>query len=187
MSNWANASTSFWNILKNLLIAYDAMLQELPFISNWRQWTFWLVAGVLGSGVTTAIASRWLHRRELDAQVEQTDAAASELRIRAKVTEGDAIGRYMQWLQQAQERYDVLRGELVELQDRCAGLMNENTDVRSQLANAQLDIELKELFIGRLHAATKLGLELKDLPPSLDDVIIMLERMRDSRMEKLRD
>jgi chromosome segregation ATPase len=156
------------------------MLQEPTLTSyTWQQWVFWLIAGVLGSGLTGVIATRWLYRRRLSAEVQQTDAATTKIRIEARVAEGDAIGRYMQWLQQAQERYDVLRGELTELQDQCANLINENRQLTTDLAQANTTIQLNEHYIAQLHAATKLGMELRDLPPSVDDIILMLEATRD--------
>jgi hypothetical protein len=157
------------------------MLQDLPLTNyTWRQWVFWLIAGALGSGLTTAIITRWLYRRKLRADVAQADATTTEISIRTKVTEGDAIVRYIRELRDAQRSYDELRGELTGLQDQCANYINENRKLIDELAQANIDIELKELFIGRLHAATKLGMELKDLPPSLDDVILMLEVLRDA-------
>jgi hypothetical protein len=149
------------------------MLQELPLTTyTWRQLAFWAVAGVLGTGATTAIVTRWLYRSKVGAET-------TKIRVETKVTEGDAIGRYMGWLQQAQERYDTLRDELTELQDQCAELMNRERQLATDLAQANTVIKMNEHYIAQLHAATKLGMELRDLPPHIDDIILMLEAARD--------
>lgn len=155
------------------------MSQDFPLLlTDWRSLALSALALILPTGVISVILTKWLERRKYKAEVRQTD-------VETIVAAGDALGRNMERLTQAQDRYDKLRLELTDLQDQCADLINndrersrELTEARFEIEQLKTDIELKDLFIGRLHAATKLGVQLKELPASLDDVILMLEVLR---------
>ena len=155
------------------------MVQEPPFIPvNWRQLVLWLVAAIFGSSFTTAIVTSWLERRRRRADVDHTDASTSETRVRTRVAEGDAIVRYIGSLSKLQDDIDELRRERDDSEARCLELIAEVSHLRTDLAQANTTIQLNEQFIARLHAATKLGMELSGLPPSIDEVIEMLETIR---------
>jgi chromosome segregation ATPase len=161
------------------------MLQDVPLpLANWRAIVFYLVAAVLGSSLTTALVTGWLARRQRRAEITQADASTTEIRVRTRVAEGDAVIRYTQSLVEAQDRVDALRDKLantedklVDIESRCMELTSENRNLQADLQQAQITIRLNEQFIARLHAATKLGVELKDLPPTIADVIMMLQEL----------
>jgi len=153
-------------------------MQELPLIPlNWRTFALYLIAAILGSGTIAALVTSWIERRKRRADLAQTDAATTEIRIRTKLTEVDAIGKYRSMLTETQEQVDRLRDENLELESRCLDLLVAKKQADTDLAQANTTIGLNEQFIARLHAATKLGMELKDLPPTIRDIIEMLEAL----------
>lgn len=146
------------------------MLQDLSLPSlSWWQLVFWALAAVFGSGTIATLATLWVTRRNRQSDVHVTEATAAEIKIRARVAEGDAIGRYMSLLVEAQERIDAIRDERDGLQLQVAQLTTEQ--------------EMAEMFIARLHAANKLGIQLKDLPPTIAEVINLLQAVTVNRGE----
>jgi len=153
-------------------------MQEVPLIPlNWRTFALYLVAAILGSGTIAAVVTSWLERRKRRADLAQSDATTTEIRVRTRLTEVDAISKYRTMLTETQEQVDRLRDENLKLEAENLDLAVMKKRLESEVAQANTTIELNEMFIARLHAATKLGLELKDLPPTIPEVIEMLESL----------
>lgn len=135
-------------------------MQESPVIlPHWLQTAFgWLASGVAG-GLIVRLYTTWLNRKKPAAEVQVTEATATEITVRAGSNAGEAVMRMMDRLDSAQVTIDRLRGE--------------RDDWRLRAMNAEDDAKTAQHFTDQLNAAGKLavcehhpeGVRLSDYTP----------------------
>lgn len=135
-------------------------MQESPVVlPHWIQTAFgWLASGVAG-GLIVRLYIIWLNRKKPAAEIELTQANATEVTVRAYSAAGDLVGRMMDRLDVAQLTIDRLR--------------NERDDWRARAMNADDDAKAAQMFTDQLTAAGKLvicehhpnGVRLRDYIP----------------------
>lgn len=121
---------------------------------TWKQTALgWLVSSLVGGGIVKAYTI-WLNRRKPAAEVQVTEATATEITIRSQSAAGDAIIRMMGRLDDAQATIDRLRGERDEWEMKAFDLQVELRDSRAangiMTSQAKLDnyhIRKQAIFI----------------------------------------
>jgi FtsZ-binding cell division protein ZapB len=78
---------------------------------GWKELVLAIVASSIATGGIYRLVNIWLHRKKPSAET-------AEITIRAKVTEGDAVARWMDRLEVAQTNIDRLRHERDKWQDQ---------------------------------------------------------------------
>lgn len=146
-------------------------MQESPVVlPHWIQTAFgWLASGVAG-GLIVRLYTTWLNRKKPAAEVELTQANATEVTVRAYSAAGDAVGRMLDRLDVAQLTIDRLR--------------NERDEWRLKAVKAEDDARTAQLFTEQLTAAGKLvvcehhpnGVRLSDYTPQ------QLNRLRQNQI-----
>ena len=139
-------------------------MQSEPFSSlGWQQLLLLWLANNLGVSAITTVVNLWLQRRQRMSVEENTDAQTAEIHVRARVTEGDAIVRYIQQIGAAQDTIDRLRSERDAWQDEYDKVFVERDQLT--LINGKLRDEVKvyEEQVKRMHATlTSHGLNYDD-------------------------
>ena len=135
-------------------------MQE-SFIASptWTHTALGLLAALLTGGGIVQFYNSWLNRRKPAAEVQVTEATATEIKVRANASASDAVMRMMDKLSDAQSQIDDLRIE------RDAALL--------KAAKAEDDAEAQRIFVMQLNAAARLtvcehhptGVKLSDFTP----------------------
>ena len=153
-------------------------MSEAKTIPHWLyQVLGWIATFVAGGGAyklfNKLLAAYW---KKPQAEVHKTDAETAEIVVRThsqvvktQTDIGDAVVRMVSKLEETQELIDEIR--------------DENIGLKMQVAQLETQVRSNEYFIARLHAGNKLGLQLADLPPTLKEVIQMLEQLDDHKKE----
>lgn len=117
-------------------------MQESPVIlPHWLQTAFgWLASGVAG-GLIVRLYTTWLNRKKPAAEVQVTEATATEINVRAGSSAGDAVMRMMDRLDAAQLTIDRLRCERDAWQDEYDKAFTERDDLllRNNLLQSEVD------------------------------------------------
>jgi hypothetical protein len=125
----------------------------------WLHSAFGWIASFLTGATIFKLIDIWLNRKKPAAEVQVTEATATEITVRSHSTAGDAIIRMMTRLDEAQATIDRLRDQRDEWELKAFDLQVELKDARAEvgqlLAQARLDdhhirkqsafIEAKEL------------------------------------------
>jgi hypothetical protein len=93
-------------------------MQESTHVPQWLQLASSIVAGVLSGIGIDRLYNTWLNRKKPAAEINVTDATATEIHVRAGSTAGDAVIRMLARLDVAQETIDRLRAERDAWQDQ---------------------------------------------------------------------
>lgn len=127
-------------------------MQESISSPHWVQTALGLLASFLAGGGVYKLVNTWLNRKKPAAEVQLTEATATEVTIRASSSAGEAIMRFMDRLDTAQQTIDRLR--------------KERDDEKLRADKATDDARASELFVEQLHAAARLaGVRLSDYTP----------------------
>ena len=146
-------------------------MSEAKTIPHWLyQVLGWIATFVAGGGAyklfNKLLQAYW---KKPQAEVHKTDAETTEIIVRTHSQVGDSVVRMIDKLEHTQDLIDEIR--------------EENVELKMQVAQLETQIQSDEYFIARLHAASKLGLQLQDLPPTLKEVIQLLKRLDDHSKE----
>lgn len=142
------------------------MQEGLTTLPQWAQTTLQVVASVFAGVGLDRIYNTWLNRKKPAAEINVTEATATEIRVRASASAGEAVIRMLDRLDGAQVTIDRLRDER-DHWERKAG------DLQRRMEQAEDDARAAELFVGQLNAAAKLttcehyptGVKLSDYTP----------------------
>jgi hypothetical protein len=123
-------------------------MQESPVVlPHWIQTAFgWLASGVAG-GLIVRLYTIWLNRKKPAAEVQLTQANATEVTVRAYSAAGDAVGRMLDRLDMAQQTIDRLRQERDAWQDEYDKVFVQRDELLRK--NGLLDKEI-ENYEGQL-------------------------------------
>lgn len=127
-------------------------MQEGTHVPQWLQLASSILAGIVSGIGIDKLYNTWLNRKKPSAEVHLTDATATEVTIRSHATAGDAITRFMDRLDRAQQTIDDLRiqhakregdlrAQIVEWRNKAEELDGQLIDSRD--ANGLLQTRLK--------------------------------------------
>lgn len=105
----------------------------------------WIASFLTGATIFKLIEI-WLNRKKPAAELHVTEETATEIKIRAHSTAGDALARMM-------DRLDVAQATIDKLRERAM--------------KAEADAQTAQMFVDQLNAAAKLkGVRLSDYTPA---------------------
>lgn len=104
-------------------------MQESASIPHWMQLALTALASTLSGIGIDKIYNSWLNRRKPAAEINVSEATATEVRVRAGSSAGDAVIRMMVHLERAQDTIDRLRKERDAWQDEYDKAFTERDDL----------------------------------------------------------
>lgn len=116
-------------------------MQESLTLPAWLQTALGFVASFVTGATIFKLVDIWLNRKKPAAEIEVTQATATEITVRSHSTAGDAVIRMMTRLDKAQSTIDRLRSERDEWEMKAFDLQVELKDSRT--ANALLAAQAK--------------------------------------------
>lgn len=129
------------------------MQESFPQAPHWLQYGLGIVAAILSGVGIDKLYNSWLNRHKPSAEIHVTEATATEIKVRAHSSAGDALSRMMDRLDMAQVTIDGLRERLAKAE----GLA----------LRAEADAQAAQMFVEQLNAAAKLaGVRLSDYTPT---------------------
>jgi len=94
-------------------------MQESPsVIPHWAQLILTAVASILSAIGIDRVYNNWLNRKKPVAEIHLTEANATEITVKSAATAGDAMLRFMDRLNVAQDTIDRVRAESQQTIDR---------------------------------------------------------------------
>lgn len=118
-------------------------MQEVGTIPHWMQLALTALASILSGIGIDKVYNTWLNRKKPAAEIQVTQATATEITLRSSSAAGDAVIRMMTRLDQAQVTIDRLRDERDEWEMKAFDLqmdLRDSRDVNAQLMEqAKLD------------------------------------------------
>lgn len=135
------------------------MQEHLIASPTWQQLAWGIVAGLFTGGSIVKLWNVYLNRRKPAAEINVTEATATEITVRAGSNASDAIIKMMDRLDGAQSTIDRLR--------------NERDELLLRVLKAEDDAETARMFTDQLNAAARLtvcehhpsGVRLADFTP----------------------
>ena len=128
------------------------MQDGITNIPQWMQSALIAVASLLSGIGIDKLYNTWLNRKKPSAEVELTQATATEVTIRASSSAGDAVMRMIDKLTEAQTTIDRLRRERDSWQDEYAKVFGELGDSRQANRLLQSEIDNYENQIRTMRA-----------------------------------
>lgn len=131
------------------------MQESLNASPTWPQTVFGLIAALLTGGGIVKLWNTYLNRRKPAAEVQLTQATATEVTIRAGSSASDAVMRMMDRLDQAQLTIDRLRSERDQWQDQYDKAFTERDELLRQNGLLQKEAESYESQLVTMRATLK--------------------------------
>lgn len=94
------------------------MQETSSAIPHWVQLILTAIASILTTLGIPHLYSNWLNRKKPDAEIHVTEATATEITVKSAATAGDAMMRFMDRLDTAQDTIDRVRAESQRIIDR---------------------------------------------------------------------
>lgn len=128
-------------------------MQESPAsIPQWMQPALIALASILSGIGIDRLYNSWLNRKKPSADIHLTEANATEVTVRAYSTAGDAIGRMIDKLTEAQSTIDQLRQERDAWQDEYDKAFTERDDLLRRNGMMQDEVNSYENQIKTMRA-----------------------------------
>lgn len=105
----------------------------------WLQTALGWIASFVTGATIFKLVEVWLNRKKPAAELQVTEATATEITVRSHSTAGDALARMMNRLDQAQTTIDRVRGERDAWEEQYAEVFTEK--VKMQRDNDKLKSE----------------------------------------------
>lgn len=116
-------------------------MQENVIIPHWAQLTLTAIASILTTLGIPHLYNNWLNRKKPAADIHVTEATATEITVRSTATAGDAVVRFMDRLNVAQETIDRLRSERDSWQDEYDKVFVERDQLLQDNAKREREVE----------------------------------------------
>jgi FtsZ-binding cell division protein ZapB len=94
------------------------MQETSSAIPHWLQLALSTVAGVVSAIGIDRLYNNWLNRKKPVAEIHVTEATATEITVKSAATAGDAMMKFMDRLNVAQDTIDRVRAEAQQTIDR---------------------------------------------------------------------
>lgn len=128
-------------------------MQESPVsIPHWMQLAFTALASILSGIGIDKLYNTWLNRKKPAAEIHLTEANATEVTVRAYSAAGDAVGRMIDKLTEAQSTIDRLRHERDAWQDEYDKAFTERDELLRQNGMMRGEVKNYENQIKTMHA-----------------------------------
>lgn len=147
-------------------------MQEFPqSLLTLRDNLYTIIASILSGGAIVALVNWLAGKRKTNAEVLEIHATAAKIEVDAhEASTRTIMAAQARIVELADINHDLQR----ELSEACRQRDNFEFDLKQErYEHGQLKIrsELREHFIQQLEAANKLGVQLRDLPPDVREVL----------------
>jgi len=136
------------------------MQETSSTIPHWAQLVLTAVASILSAIGIDRLYNNWLNRKKPAADIHLTEANVTEINVRSTASAGDAVVRFMDRLDTAQQTIDRLRAERDSWQDEYDKVFVDRDRVLVENEKLKGEVDLYEKEIRRM--AATLALEDKN-------------------------
>jgi len=132
------------------------MQEHATGIPQWLQLALTSLASIVGALGIDRLYNNWLNRKKPAADIHVTEATATEITVRSTASAGDAVVRFMDRLNVAQETIDRLRSERDAWQDQYDQVFVDRDRLLVENAKLRGEVDLYEKEIRRMAATLHL-------------------------------